>query len=310
MKVGIIGTINRDSIRLADGTIKEGWGGILYNIVTLSNLIGDKAEIYPVCNVGRNHHPSILQILSQLEGVHTDHIRKVPEKNNHCHLTYLPDGEKTEILEGGVRQLAFADLEGLLECNIILVNYISGRDLYLSSLQKLRRCFKGKIYIDLHSLTLGKRKDGSRFLRKPPGWEKVVQVADFFQMNRLELSILAGIDVGTISDRNSLLSAFETLMTGLGRNADYLSGRAYIITAGKQGCYVVRAKRATLSMEQVVAERRAGQGDATGCGDCFSAGFIAGLLQNMDLRSCAKLANRAALNRLMERPIYRLLSLG
>ncbi|MCX6829776.1 MAG: carbohydrate kinase family protein [candidate division Zixibacteria bacterium] len=310
MKVGIIGTINRDSIRLADGTIKEGWGGILYNIVALSDLIGDKAEIYPVCNIGRNHYASILQILGQLEGVHTDYIRKILEKNNHCHLTYLPDGEKTEILTGGVRRLTYTDLHPLLDCDFVLVNYISGRDLYLSSLQKLRRCFKGKIYIDLHSLTLGKRKDGSRFLRKPPGWEKVVQVADFFQMNRLELSILAGIDVGTISDRNSLLSAFETLMTGLGRNADYLSGRAYIITAGKQGCYVVRAKRATLSMEQVVAERRAGQGDTTGCGDCFSAGFIAGLLQNMDLRSCAKLANRAALNRLMERPIYRLLSLG
>ena len=310
MKVGIIGTINRDSIRLADGTIKEGWGGILYNIVTLSNLIGDKAEIYPVCNVGRNHHPSILQILSQLEGVHTDHIRKVPEKNNHCHLTYLPDGEKTEILEGGVRQLAFADLEGLLECNIVLVNYISGRDLYLSSLQKLRRCFKGKIYIDLHSLTLGKRKDGSRFLRKPPEWEKVLKVADFFQMNRLELSILAGVSPDCISDKANLLSAFMRINAGPGKYHDFGRNKIFIITAGSEGCYLLDAKGTDLIPQQIDPAKQVSRGDTTGCGDCFSAGFIAGLLQNMDLRSCAKLANRAALNRLMERPIYRLLSLG
>jgi sugar/nucleoside kinase (ribokinase family) len=310
MKVGIIGTINRDTIRLAEGTIKEGWGGILYNIATLSDLIGGTAEIYPVCNVGRDHYSSILQILNRLRGVHVDYIRKVPENNNHCHLTYLPDGEKTEILSGGVKRLTYADLHPLLDCDIILVNYISGRDLYLTSLQKLRRRFHGKIYIDLHSLTLGKRPDGSRFLRKPPGWEKVAQTADYFQMNRMELSILAGVDVEMISDRNNLLSAFKALMAGLGRKGNSFFGKTYIITAGVQGCYLIRAEKETLSVKHVATNRRVGQGDATGCGDCFSAGFIAGLLQKMDLQSCAKLANRAALNRLIEYPTYGLLSLG
>ncbi len=310
MKVGVIGTINRDTIRLADGTIKEGWGGILYNIVTLSDLIGDKAEIYPVCNVGRDRYRAVTDILEKLDGVRTVYIRKVPEKNNHCYLNYLPDGEKTEILEGGVRRLVFADLEGLLDCDIILVNYISGRDLYLSSLQKLRNRFRGKIYIDLHSLTLGKRRDGSRFLRMPPGCQKIVQVADFFQMNRLELALLAGMDFEVISDKESLLLASKALTAGLGRKMDSRQGKIYIITAGAQGSYLLRAKRKKLFVTQVATERRVGRGDATGCGDCFSAGFIAGLLQDLDLLSCAKLANRAALNRLTERPIYRLLSLG
>jgi hypothetical protein len=139
MKIGVIGSINRDTILLADNALKQGWGGMLYNLVTLSHLMGKRGEIYPVCNIGRDCWDNIIAILSRLSGVHGDYLKKVPEKNNHCFLTYLPDGEKTEILRGGVPALLFNDVAPLLDSDIILINYISGRDINLKSLQKLRK---------------------------------------------------------------------------------------------------------------------------------------------------------------------------
>ena len=52
MKIGIIGTINKDTIEYPDGTARHGWGGMLYNLATLSHLVGKKAEIYPACFIG------------------------------------------------------------------------------------------------------------------------------------------------------------------------------------------------------------------------------------------------------------------
>ena len=48
--------------------------------------------------------------------------------------------------------------------------------------------------------------------------------------------------------------------------------------------------------------------DTTGCGDCFAAGFVAGLACNMNFRSCAEAGNETGQNRMSNgRKVYSIL---
>ena len=313
MKIGVIGTINRDSITLADGTRKEGWGGILYNLVTLSNLIGKEAEIIPICNVGKNHYNEIMALLKKLPGVNTEYINKVPENNNHCFLTYLDTENKHEILKGGVRPLVFNNIKPLIDCDYILVNFISGRDIHLSSLKKLRKHCRGKIYIDVHSYTLGRRKDGSRFIRRPRLWPSVVDCGDYIQMNRLELAVLARNIRSENNIGDSLDDDLKTIVFQLKKRGIIIKSKLIIITDGANGCYVTGIfpqKQGILHID-IKDKKRGGNVrlyDTTGCGDCFAAGFVAGLACNMNFRSCAEAGNETGQNRMSNgRKVYSIL---
>ncbi|MEW5924778.1 MAG: carbohydrate kinase family protein [Candidatus Zixiibacteriota bacterium] len=317
MKIGVIGTINRDSIRLADGSRKEGWGGILYNLVTLSSLVGEYADIYPICNVGKNHYTDVMRLLYRLPGIKINLIRKVAEKNNHCHLTYLDSENKREILKGGVPPLKYGDVRGLEDCKIILMNYISGKDIYLQSLQKLRHHYPGIIYIDIHSYTLGKRKNGARFIRRPLQWRKVFACADYLQMNRLELAIIArGINnENNVGDR--LESDFEEMIDLAAQDQLNFESKVFIITDGSKGCHLFRhenrkwAGRFVHPAIDSETKSYAGRSlNATGCGDCFAAGFVAGLAANNDPVECAAAANSAGHARIMDKhKIYSILDI-
>jgi sugar/nucleoside kinase (ribokinase family) len=308
VKIGLIGSINRDTVQLADGTLKKGWGGMLYNLVTLSHLLGDKAAFFPVCNIGRDCWKDITAILKRLPGVHLEYLHKVREKNNHCHLRYLPDGEKTEILEGGVPSLRFKDVEPLLDSEVILVNYISGRDVFLKSLQKLRREYHGSIYMDIHSSTLGKKKFGARFFRRPPHWEKMIEVADYIQMNRRELSILVGRKEWPPPEEDNYGNDFKRLTRLLKSSGVDISSKIFLITAGVEGCMVARKQNGIIFVRYFPPVIEVKRGDSTGCGDCFSAGFVAGLAQEESFTPSIGRANAAGQQRISGSRIYKLLS--
>lgn len=318
MKIGVIGTINRDSIRLADNTRKEGWGGILYNLVTLSSLTGCHADIFPACNVGKNHFADAIRLLKRLRGINIDLVNKVAEKNNHCHLTYLDSENKREILKGGVPPLKYDDVRGLEECDIVLMNYISGKDIHLKSLQKFRRRYSGIIYMDVHSFTLGKRKNGARFIRRPSQWMKVFACADYLQMNRLELAIMArGINnENEIGDR--IDSDFRKMIDQASHCGFDFRSKVFIITDGSKGCHLFYQKNRKWSKRLVWAETSTilksyfdRSLNATGCGDCFAAGFVAGLVRNNGPVECAVSANRAGHARIINKGhIYSILDIS
>lgn len=318
MKIGVIGTINRDSICLADNSRKEDWGGILYNLVTLSSLTGRHADIFPACDIGKNHYNIVITLLKKLRGINIDLVNEVPEKNNHCHLTYLDSENKREILKGGVPPLKYADVRGLEECDIVLMNYISGKDIYLKSLQKFRRRYSGIIYMDVHSYTLGKRKSGARFIRRPSPWMKVFACGNYLQMNRLELAIMArGINnESEIGDR--IDSDFRKMIDQAAHGGFDFRSKVFIITDSSKGCYLFYHKNKKWSKRLVRAETSTilksysdRSLNATGCGDCFAAGFVAGLARNNGLVECAVSANRAGHARIKNKSkIYSILDIS
>jgi len=283
--VAVIGTINRDTVRLPSGKITRGFGGLLYSLLPLAQLLEKEARIIPLLKLGHDYHRPILKMLGRRPNIITSGIKIVPHKNNHCHLYYLDFDRKSEILEGGVPPLHQIDLRPALLCKLVLINFITGRDLSLRTLESFRRHFGGCIYIDIHSLTLGKRADGRRYLRKPRNWRRYAACADYLQMNRCEFELLTGMAM----DKSGLRRFFGLLP---GRRP-----QALIVTLGREGSYLLCRGGRLAAGRQFRVPQPSPAGDTTGCGDIYAAAFCAGLVQQYDLARCAKLANACAQQR-------------
>ncbi len=299
IKIGVIGTINKDSVTLADGTSYNGWGGLLYNLIVLSSCLHGHADIIPACNVGQNQYDKIMEILQDIPGVRTDLIRRVPEKNNHCHLVYHDDESKSEILEGGVPPLKLDGVKGLLGCDAVLLNFISGRDIDLRSLGGFRRRFGGFLYTDIHSYTLGKREDGRRYLRIPRHWPTVVRYSDIIQMNRRELELLSRSVGNPATNGESLKNDISVCIDKLNKSEVNIERKLFIITDGARGSYLYYLGEEKPELHFYGVKGRAVSGDTTGCGDCFGAGFLAEFVVSSSLSKAAKAGNLAARNRIL-----------
>ena len=280
-KIGVIGTINRDSIHRADGRVIRSWGGILYNIKFLCEDL--QVTVIPSVNVGQDCLRPVNQLFDKFKNLDRSLIHPVDEPNNHCVLYYRDQSEKREILKGGVPPLNYSLVKRLLNCDVVLVNFISGRDIKLSALERLRREFGGLIYMDIHSLTLGRVKTRGgyrRFLRKPRYWKRYAACADILQVNLIEFELMAGCGFGREA-------ACDFLERELPR------ARGLIITLGAEGCLVVY-RRGRIISRRIPAPTIKMVYDTTGCGDIFAAGFLTKYLRTKSFIKGAANGNRLA----------------
>ena len=282
-RVTVIGTINRDTLIFPRGKRTESFGGILYNLSALSGLGGKWMEVYPVCNVGYDVYGRVREILESYKNVRPDGVKKVRRKNNHASLLIDQESERQEVLKNRVPVLSFSQIEPFLECDVILVNFISGFDITLSTLKKIRRSTAALIFMDVHSLTLGIRRDGRRFFRSPKSWKEYIKQADLVQTNMAELSVLAEKSLKSPSD----IRDFGEYVLSLGP-------RALLVTLGEEGAVMIyrHGKGCRLKKDEGVKVR--GFKDATGAGDAFSAGFLACYLRTRNLMRSLDFANRVA----------------
>ena len=264
-KIAVIGTINRDTVTRADGSRSEGYGGILYNLVVLSALSPSGIAVCPVTNVGKDCSLQILMRLAQFPRLELQGVRIIARPNNHCILRYRDAANKTEVLKGWVGGVSRRQLQTVVDAKLILINFISGADISRRNLHWLRGWYKGNIYMDFHSRTLGRHRDGSRFLRRPHDWKEYLSCANIAQMNELEFELLSGHEADEVSCSDFLKRQLDRT-------------RCLIVTRGSQGCFVMQRSSATIQFTSIPAPRVAQVTDTTGCGDIFSAGFIANYL--------------------------------
>jgi sugar/nucleoside kinase (ribokinase family) len=282
-KVTVIGTINKDTIIFPGGRRTESFGGILYNLSALSALGGGSIEIEPVCNLGYDVYAQVMEILKKYDNVKLDGIRKVRRRNNHALLRIDKTNERTEILRNRVPALSFAQVKPFLDSDAILVNFISGFDINLAVIKKIRKDTDALIFMDVHSLTLGIHKNGKRFLRTPGSWREYLKQADFVQTNLPELSALSGRELRSLKE-----------IRDFGKHVLSLGPEVLLVTLGEKGALVMYKEGKTCEFEKRAGVNVPGFKDATGCGDVFSAGFLACYLHTGKLSQSLDFANRVA----------------
>jgi sugar/nucleoside kinase (ribokinase family) len=282
-KVAVIGTINRDTIIFPSGRRRESFGGILYNLSALSGLGGKGIDIYPVCNLGYDAYNQTKEILNSFDNVRLEGINKVRRKNNHAYLLVDAENQRQEILRNRVPALSFPQIKPFLDSDFILVNFISGFDISLDTLKRIRKNTDAVIYMDVHSLTLGVAKDGRRFFRAPRGWRGYLEQADLVQTNLSELSVLSGKELGSVKDARD----FGTYILSL-------RPKALLVTLGQKGALIIHKDRKAFKFKRYRGIKVQGLKDTTGCGDVFSAGFIVKYLHSQNLIRSLDFANRVA----------------
>lgn len=287
-KIAAIGTINRDTIHTPDGVVTESYGGLLYTVLALGSLADPDTLVYPICNVGEDMWTVAMDLLGRSDRIRVEGVRRVPTKNNHVILYYDKRGNKKEILSGGVPPLEWEDIAPFLDSDMICLNFISGFELTLPTLQQVRSLTFGgarhavPLLMDFHSLSLGLNAQGRRFFRKPVGWEAWIRCADVVQMNRQEAFLLAGRDLRE-----------EDVWLEFGKHVLSLGPKALSVTLGERGSRLVFYGDSGTTLESFPPLPIQAL-DATGCGDVFLAGFAWEYLRSHDLRRASQLANRAA----------------
>jgi sugar/nucleoside kinase (ribokinase family) len=286
-KIAVLGTINKDTIIFPNGKKAESFGGILYNILALSYLGRESVEIYPVCNLGYDVHNQLISLLKNCHNVKLSGIKKVNCKNNHAFLSITPDNQKEEILENRVPPLNFSQIKPFLKSDAILVNFISGFDLSLDTLKKIRKNTDALVFMDVHSLTLGVDDSGKRFFRAPRNWKEWIKQTDMVQMNIPELKELAKrnrFDKFTTS-----LKSHQEIKES-GKHILDLGPKAVLITLGEKGALMILSNKVRRFKGSNVRKFK----DATGCGDVFSAGFLICFMHTSDLIKSVDFANYVA----------------
>ena len=282
-RIALLGTINRDTIRTPDGIETESYGGILYSLLPLSAIVKDSAQIFPVVNVGEDMRDVVKGYLEPCSNISFDAVSFVPDKNTHCFMVYDEQGNKQETLLGGVPKLTFEQLSPYLDADALIVNFITGTELELETLQHVRSESSAPIFMDIHSLTLGIDDQNRRFWRVPPRWEEWVACTDVIQMNEQEAALLAGSDLDT-----------EAKTTDFANRILDNGSTVVLVTRNKNGADAIYRRDGQTILHHSPPQPAGVPQDETGCGDVFLMGFMSRYLDEQDPVTASLSANKLA----------------
>lgn len=285
MKIGVIGTPNKDTLILPDRRKTSSWGGLVYNILPLSHYLKLKGSVLPICPVGEDSLADFLSLMRKFDNVLFEGIKSFALRHNRVTLKCVSQEQKEETAELNLPPLTFDHMkEHLADLDFLLINFTSGRDLDRETLRQVRDSFRREILVDVHSLTLSEPDaKGRRRTRVLRDWQEWLRGIDYVQL--------------TFQEAASLTGQNKTTVAGLVEIADWLlahGSRGVIVTRSAEGAYYFHADEQGILKEEIPAFPLQSMVDTTGCGDVFSAAFVFYLMTGHTGIQAAEFANRAA----------------
>lgn len=296
-RVGVIGTFVWDTIhgRAPGATPIQEWGGITYALGALDAALGDNWEMVPIMKVGADLAPRAREFLASLSRVAADAaLVEVVQPNNRVELRYETTERRCERLTGGVPPWTWLGLVPLLrDLDALYVNFISGFEMDLETMQFVRQHFRGPIYGDLHSLVLAVQPGGVRTLAPLPDVTEWCRCFDLLQVNEEELSMMAPDPLALAA--TALAGGVRCLVVTLGsRGAVYFAAPDFERLSDLGRPRVLGTAAGPVRTALVPGRPTAGPGDPTGCGDVWGATHFSRLLAGDSLADAMHAAHVAA----------------
>jgi adenosine kinase len=279
MKLTVIGHYCVDVFHRADGTEERAHGGIYHSVAALANLAADRDTIYPVFGVGEKENDSIRETFSQYKNIDLSGIYTFPGPTNTVH--YYDDSPNERSLDVAP-PIPYKHLKRFLNADGVYVNMISGKDITVDTIDEIRLDIRGKktpLHLDIHSLTLHVREDGTRAFSPMADWRRWCFMTDSVQMNAQEAQ---EISVEHFSDEL------------LAKHMIPLMVQAFIITRGAAGATVYREQHKQLLKNDFSSGPGGASVNALGAGDIFGAAFVYAYQKKKDFLEAAAFAERTA----------------
>jgi sugar/nucleoside kinase (ribokinase family) len=286
MIITVIGHLCKDVIHFPDETEpqQESFGGIMFTLLALANLMGEKDTIQPVFGVAQADYESLIEVLKQYKNIDISGIFKFKGPTNQVHLFYEKDAHsRIECSKNISAPIPFNRIKSYLDGDGMLINMISGSDITLETLDMIRMEVREKkipIHFDFHSLTLGIDQEFKRFRRPLTDWRRWC-----FMINSIQLSEQEALG----------LSADHYDETKLANHLMSLMVETLLLTRGERGAtIIVQDKHKKLTRKDIEGVSFGPTADTTGCGDVFGAAFLFQNLKAKDSFLAAEFANKAA----------------
>ena len=286
MVITVIGHLCKDVIHLPDEkeTQQESFGGILFTVLTLANLMSEKDRIQPVFGVGQTDYELLIEQIKQYKNIDTSGIFRIKGQTNQVQLFYQKEAQtRIECSEHISAPIPFNRIKSYLDGDAVLINMISGSDITLETLDYIRMEIRERripIHFDFHSLTLGIDQEFKRFHRPLTDWRRWCFMLNTIQMSEEEA-------FGLSAERYDEMTLTNHVMT--------LMVETLMITRSERGATViVQDIHKKLTRKDFAGISYGPAIDPNGCGDVFGAAFLYQYLKSRDSFIAAEFANKAA----------------
>ena len=273
MKLLVIGNTVVDTIDF-NGEIAVKPGGIFYTVTALNNFKEKQDKIFLVTAVDKKHYLLFEEQYEKLDEKIFENIESIPK----VWLKVEQHSERHEKYENINQNLSF-NIKDLNLYDGILINMITGFDINLQQLKKIRMNYKGIIYFDVHTFSRGIDKDFKRHFRIIPDFNEWAKNLDIVQVNKNELL--------TLSEKKN---EEEIIKEVLGYGVKYL----IVTLEGKGAKIFFKADDTIKSIYQPAIT--VDINNKIGCGDVFGAVFFYSYISQgfKNIDNALRLANIAA----------------
>jgi sugar/nucleoside kinase (ribokinase family) len=286
MTITIIGHLCKDIVHLPGekDIQEESFGGIMFTLLTLANLMSERDCIQPVFGVGQADNEALMEQLKPYKNIDVSGIYKFKGPTNEVQLFYQNDAQtRIECSKNISPPIPFNRIKPYLDGDGVLINMISGADITLDTLGYIRMETREQgipIHFDFHSLTLGTDQEFKRFRRSITDWRRWCFMLNSIQMSEEEALGLSAERY----DEKTLTNHMMPLMV-----------ETLLITRSERGVTViVQDIHKKLTQKDIAGVSFGNAVDTTGCGDVFGAAFLYQYIKSKDSFIAAEFANKAA----------------